>query len=377
MNRFLLVSLILLNTLNVRSQTDNIDFENGNTLGWTCGSGTYGEKGITDCKYDFPVLINYDGICQNQNGINGSNYPANPKENRHTITSLGTDLNSFYTIPCVAPAALFPNGINKFSFRIGNAPSTISTTIGNSDTLPDAEGIKYTFRVDTSNAQLTYLYSVFMLDASHFPTDAPRFVIKLRDQAGNTDASLSKTITPDQTALNFQDGVVPDSAYHERWRYTSWQKVSLDLTAYINQYVSIEFATTDCYPRDRLFQTINGKLDTICLEGRRGRHSAYAYIDLYTSSVITNINPIDPGNISIDIFPNPMNTELNIRMDGLTNITPCELKMFNYQGQEVKSEWLKSGSQKLERGNLANGIYFITISQRGQIMDKKKIIIKD
>lgn len=141
-NNFFTFSLIMLNVLNVFSQIENIGFENGNTLGWTCGSGTYGERGNVGCKYDLPVLINYDGICQNQNGINGSNYPINHKENRHTIMSLGTDGNSFYTIPCVAPANLFPAGVNKFSFRIGNALGSVWTSPDeNPDTLRVPKGL--------------------------------------------------------------------------------------------------------------------------------------------------------------------------------------------------------------------------------------------
>lgn len=224
---------------------------------------------------------------------------------------------------------------------------------------------------------MTYLYSVFINDFDHFTSDAPRLIIKLRDQANNPDESLSKTITPDQKDLNFQDGQITDSIHNERWRYTSWHKVSLDLTAYINQYVSIEFNTTDCFPRTRTFQSNNGVLDTICSLGSGGKHSAYAYIDLYCSPVVTAINPIDIHKFTFELFPNPMNSELTIDVSGIENYAIAELKLYDYMGKEIRSQKLKNGTQKLYRENLSNGIYFVEISNGKTVIQKKKIVINN
>ena len=54
-----------------------------------------------------------------------------------------------------------------------------------------------------------------------------------------------------------------------------------------------------------------------------------------------------------------------------------ELKLFDYLGKEVRSISLKNGLQKLDRNNLASGIYFLEITDNGKIVQKKKIVIND
>ena len=54
-----------------------------------------------------------------------------------------------------------------------------------------------------------------------------------------------------------------------------------------------------------------------------------------------------------------------------------ELKLFDYLGKEVRSISLKNGLQKLDRNNLASGIYFLEITDKGKIVQKKKIVIND
>jgi len=93
--------------------------------------------------------------------------------------------------------------------------------------------------------------------------------------------------------------------------------------------------------------------------------------------IITNVNAIDQSNVSISIYPNPFNTEANLEISGLTNSSIVELKLFDYLGKEVKSQQLENGTQKLDRGNLVSGMYFLEISQQGKLLGKKKIIIND
>ena len=84
------------------------------------------------------------------------------------------DPNSLGNVMSVAPASMFPSGVNKYSFRIGNAVG-----FKNGETVAYAESISYTFTVNKDNAGLTYMYAAFLNDKDHPATEAPRFEIKI------------------------------------------------------------------------------------------------------------------------------------------------------------------------------------------------------
>lgn len=138
---------------------DNMGFENGTTANWTCSSGSFGDKNPASCSSPLPTILS-PGNCQNQGGIDGTSTPTNLSENRHIIMSQKStkDPNSNNEISVVAPANLFPSGVNNYSFRLGNAVGGDPT---NPNALAFAEGIKYTFTVSKDNAGLTYMFAAF------------------------------------------------------------------------------------------------------------------------------------------------------------------------------------------------------------------------
>ena len=272
---------------------DNVGFENGTTGGWICTSGNFGSLTLTDCDAVLPITLT-DGVCQNQGGIDGSLTPASPLENRHTIMSdkTGTDANSLNNVPFVAPGALFPDGVNVYSFRIGNG-------LGNeSADLALAESIKFPFTVTSQNAGLTYMYAAFLreaLPAIHRINQAPRFEIKITEKKNGGDSLIScgyyEVVAG--AATNFLTGASDNQGL---WRYTNWTKVALDLTGYIGKQLTIEFRTTDCFPG----QQFGGGC-----RYRPGAHSAYAYIDLYCTPV-TMISPaICANQASVELCAPP------------------------------------------------------------------------
>jgi|SRR4051812_10168137 len=343
-------------------QPVNIGFELGNTTNWICGSGTFGNKAMDSCNRPLTLIVNYDGKCLDQGGINATNTPNSASLNRHILMSAGTDPNSFGAISCVAPVNLFPDNVNKYSFRLGNSvtggmdPST-------ADSLAFTEGVKFKLQVDAANTSLTYLYALLIHESNpaHPPAEGARFIVKILDAKDSLIHYLQITATDNTLKLGAMDQV-------GQWKYTDWRKVKLNLAAFIGQTISIEFLTSDCFP-SQLVSANN------CLY-RSGSHAAYAYLDMYCESIVSTI-PTWGNNIAVDVYPNPFNTELNINIIGLSADNLYELKMYNYLGQEVKSQSLKNGIQKMNRGNLINGIYLIEIVDQEKVVGKKKIVIND
>jgi hypothetical protein len=257
----------------IAQQCLNVGFEDGTTTNWTCTSGTHGTTGTHKCNLaSFPTITNTPGCIDG--GTNATNTPSDFSKNRHTIMSQKNlmDPNSNNTVSVVAPGNLFPNGINNYSFRLGNAVG--SSTPNNANTLAFAESIKYTIAVNSGNAGLTLLYALFIKEDSiirHQPLGAPHFTVKITNQKNEIiDCGLTEMTT---FTSNMRYGAKDGNG---QWRYSNWQKLGLDLTGYIGMTLTIELTTADCMPLAP--NVVNG--DTVCFSAP-GNHSTYAYIDMY------------------------------------------------------------------------------------------------
>lgn len=199
-----------------QSSCPNTGFENGTFANW---------QGYTG--WCCPITANTNGI------VNG----------RHTImTGPGMDPNTNNAIPVVAP------GGGVYSARLGNDQSG-----------SDAERLSYSMTVDANNSLFLYRYAVVLEDPAHDDWDQPRFQIRMFDQnnqpidCGLYDVTASAGIPGFQT-INNQWG--------ETVIYKNWTTVGMDLTPYVGQTVTIEFATGDC---------------------ALGGHYGYAYLDCFCS----------------------------------------------------------------------------------------------
>ncbi|HET6227947.1 MAG TPA: T9SS type A sorting domain-containing protein [Bacteroidia bacterium] len=286
LKKIALVSFIAASS-NGFAQCGNIGFESGTTTDWTCGSGTFGKTNVPSCmRYNYPLLIKYDGNCLNQGGIDGTATPTNGKNNRHTLitTASGNDPNSLNKVSCLAPAAMFPSGVNNYSFRLGNAV-TVNPMNAPTDSLASAEGIKFKLNVDSTNTGLTYMYAVFLKEAmptGHSPSQEPRFIVKIIDANDSIIKCDYKLFMADAPTLKngLQDGI-------GTWKYSDWTAVKLNLTAHIGKTITIEFITADCYPSNLQISSTNGVFDTICNNSTPGSHSAYVYLDMYCAPYTT------------------------------------------------------------------------------------------
>jgi len=195
------------------SQCINADFETGNFTGWQGSTG--------DCC---PIVLPNNGI------ING----------RQTIMGPGFDGNT-----CGGLSRVYSG---NFSARLGNS------NIG-----AEAEGLSFTFVVSPSGSLIRYAYAVVFENPNHVSSDQPRFSSRVTLSNGNTIPCTEYTVNADSNLVGWQscpsvdnNGNIIDIV----WR--DWSEVTVDLSAYVGQTVTLEFETGDC---------------------SLGGHFGYAYLD--------------------------------------------------------------------------------------------------
>jgi gliding motility-associated-like protein len=171
---------------------------------------------------------------------------------------INTPTNGLATAPMNSPAnigqhvIMSGNGIDPFS--CGDIPvvapgSTYSARLGNSDSWYGAERLRYTFNITPDNTLIIYKYAVVLEDAGHPASDQPRFEAKLLNQNGQTIPCTYYYVAAGPGS-GFQNcgGV----------QYKTWTTIGVDVTPYIGQTVTLDFATGDC---------------------GQGAHYGYAYVD--------------------------------------------------------------------------------------------------
>lgn len=185
----------------------NIDFESGNLNGWTSSTG-------------FNPGFNAAGCCLNAGGA-------------QQIMNAGNDGCGGF--PTVAPGG-------NFSVRLGN-----------NGTGGIADRLEQTFNVTAANANFTYRYAVVFEDPGHALADQPSFQVEMLDSSGAQIPCTFYNVAAGQNIPGFVN-----SGNCANVVYKPWTNVSVDLTSYIGQNVTIRFTTFDC---------------------ALGGHYAYAYID--------------------------------------------------------------------------------------------------
>jgi gliding motility-associated-like protein len=193
----------------------NMDFEAGNTTGWSLFTGTRTNA----------TLYNFSGST-----------PVGPGAN-HQIFGGGVD-------PVVGIPRVCPGG--NFSCRLGNGTTTGS----------GAARMTQSFLVDPTNMYFTYNYAVvFQSPNGHAANERPYFTVRVFDAAGNNISCGEYSVYADPlNAASFQSIVVGGNTV----LYTNWTSVFTNLSAYVGQNVTIEFTSADC---------------------SLGGHYGYAYVD--------------------------------------------------------------------------------------------------
>jgi PKD repeat protein len=119
-------------------------------------------------------------------------------------------------------------------------------------------------------------------------------------------------------------------------------------------------------------------------QGTQLTNTADIYFD-YNEAVVTNtaLNTIDytlsigetpASNVSITLQPNPFNQYTNIRIEGAGN-DAVELNVYDLIGNVVKSEISNNSNViRINRDNMATGMYLYEIRQNGKLLGQGKMI---
>lgn len=224
----------------------NADFSLNNFTNWTGSTG-----GIKDTLKGYQPIV--PGLVIGPPNCHPYYESASlPLGASHTIMNQpGTDPNTENKL-----SVLPPNGSN--SVRLGNSRVGYCD-----DKISHAEQLKYTYNINSENCIFTYQYAVVLQDPAnsstpHVTSNRPRFTIYIKNAAGEVfdtlcgmyEVTASSNLPgftpcePDQTTGNICDGTKDEDVV---WK--DWSSVSLDLSSYIGQNITIEFATYDCTQR--------------------------------------------------------------------------------------------------------------------------------
>jgi gliding motility-associated-like protein len=257
----------------------NVDFETGDWTGWETNMGASCTGGIPDC---------YTG------GAPGSNTGDPNNLRRHLVVGAGADPD----VPALSTLSPF-GGVS--SLRLGNEAAGYG-----------AEKISHTFLVIAGQEIFTYAFAVVLQDpgTSHAIDHKPFFGIAMFDSNGNalSDTCAQYNVTAGTGKPGFQTlGTI-------EWK--DWAQISLDLTAYVGQNVTIEFTTSDCdfgghWGRAYIDATCSQPeisvvpdCEGILLQAPGG-YFQYEWRDVSTGTVISNLQNLltpGPGTYSVDLI---------------------------------------------------------------------------
>lgn len=98
--------------------------------------------------------------------------------------------------------------------------------------------------------------------------------------------------------------------------------------------------------------------------------------DIFTNSITTSVKEMNFIEKISSVFPNPFSIETTLQMD--ENLNEATLTVYNSFGQTVKQMRNITGQTfTLSRDNLANGAYFIRLTEENKLITTVKLVISD
>lgn len=224
----------------VQAACTNVDFEQGNYNGWTLTSGNI--NGVT-----LP--------CNTCASSSGGIAAVTTSSNSGTTWSAGVDI-------CTNQPAVAPGG------------GVYSLCLNNNTAGGKMQEIQQTFAITAANNVFTYQYLAVLQDGQHAPSDQPYFMSQMLDGSGNV---IPCTYVLQSAAASISGWTPAPSC--PGTNYKGWVTVTLDMTSYIGQNVTIEFLVSDC---------------------NQGGHYGYCYIDGSCNQIQTNNTvTICPGSTQL------------------------------------------------------------------------------
>ncbi len=210
----------------VQTGCSNVDFEAGNTSGWTVVQG---------------------------DNINSSTH------------QMGTLSSTTQTLIC-NPGYADPNGVPI----TGNSPlGGKFLRLGQTGTGGTAYKISQTFTVTAANSVFIYAYAVVLEDGSHTCSEQPYFNITFKDCNGTPIPCGQYDVIAGGSACS--SGVDPSFQTSGFYSYKQWTTAAFDLTSQIGSCVTIDFQVAGCVIS-------------------QGAHAGYCYIDASCQPMSMTLN---------------------------------------------------------------------------------------
>jgi gliding motility-associated-like protein len=233
----------------------NANFSTCDFTGWT---GTYCASG----GYPNP----FKTLGMRIGSLNAAS--TSSPETNHVIMSSGFDpILGGTTLPVVDPLG-----------------SGCSGRLGNSQANGGGESMMYKYLVKPSSTAFTYNYAVVVSDGGHPACAQPYFKIRMWAYNSPTDSVPIPCAVYDVDATQAASiaGFTKITSGGSTLYYKTWTSVTIPVTPYVGQMVSVQFITRDCCPNCTTTGNPNAA-DGGCTGSSGGSHFAYAYVDAICS----------------------------------------------------------------------------------------------
>ena len=113
----------------------------------------------------------------------------------------------------------------------------------------------------------------------------------------------------------------------------------------------------------------------VCIEIMEVVNIKYEQVDASDPSICASLDALstkDYAALEINIFPNPFRNETLIQMEISDDYT---VKIYDASGRLVRTESFEGDNTIIKRGNLFEGVYFMTI-QSVKVAYRSKVIIQ-
>ena len=257
MKKILLVTAFLTlaaSQINAQSTCNNQDFEDTTYTNWTGATG-----------FNSSILNPVTWV----NGIitTGINAPLGDVNSRMSLIT-----NNFYDSTVLDPNTLMPDTLMTSLAPNGGS---VSLRLGNNNINFECEKVMMQFAVTSSNPVFQYQFASVLEEPGHLPNEQPYLLVNMFDQSMNIIPSGTDSIWSGNPNYPF---ISSTSVNSMAIMYRRWTPVSVDLSAYIGQTVTIEFVNSDC---------------------ALGGHFGYTYIDI--SCMGAPIVNVWPGDTDYDL----------------------------------------------------------------------------
>jgi hypothetical protein len=91
---------------------------------------------------------------------------------------------------------------------------------------------------------------------------------------------------------------------------------------------------------------------------------------------VTGIKSYNAGNLTeaVNIYPNPFTSTINVEIKSDSQVSACELKLYNVLGEEVLIKTVRKPLTVIETNNLPMGAYFYKINVNNKTIQSGKLI---